>query len=387
MALAGAGVSCLLMMVFLGYLYVNHAEKAFEGRVTHLKIEADDLARSGESRTAVEKYDNLLAMIEQKRFGAGRYRRIVASATTSRNRLLAVVEAQKKPRLLGDKEASAKTQADGEKGETTKPEEPIHLTDDEIPAAAEFFIQFTIIDVLRESVKAEEVTIQSIKINPSPVDERRIPWLWYAMADVEISFPPEKPGLAAKHMPIVWKSLFQYTPESKARECWREVTFTRAGSKARNHYDLSEWTPEFRSTVSEGWLRKFQEYDRDIAGDESLEQAKKLEALRDYKKDVARGLTITVEELDEILASAGTPPRMRTDSTPPVAAPQPSPRSSVVPEAAPKEPSLREQVLADYLEKWCKPDESPGASARIGCSTICGPGSKRSSPNSRRNIR
>ena len=93
-ALAGAGVSCLLMMVFLGYLYVNHAEKAFEGRVTHLKIEADDLARSGESRTAVEKYDNLLAMIEQKRFGAGRYRRIVASATTSRNRLLAVVEAQ-----------------------------------------------------------------------------------------------------------------------------------------------------------------------------------------------------------------------------------------------------------------------------------------------------
>ena len=165
------------------------------------------------------------------------------------------------------------------------------------------------------------------------------------------------------------------------------MTFTRAGSKARNHYDLSEWTPEFRSTVSEGWLRKFQEYDRDIAGDESLEQAKKLEALRDYKKDVARGLTITVEELDEILASAGTPPRMRTDSTPPVAAPQPSPRSSVVPEAAPKEPSLREQVLADYLEKWAQARRVARGKRRIGCSTICGPGSKRSSPNSRRNIR
>jgi hypothetical protein len=64
----GAAVPILILSVFFGYLYFDRVEKEFEGRVTRLKIEADDLARSGESRTALEKYDSLLTMIEHKRF-------------------------------------------------------------------------------------------------------------------------------------------------------------------------------------------------------------------------------------------------------------------------------------------------------------------------------
>ena len=84
---------------------------------------------------------------------------------------------------------------------------------------------------------------------------------------------------------------------------------------------MSEWTPEFRSIASELWLRKFQEYDHDIAHDNSLTQLEKQEILRGHKGDVAGALKVTIEELDEILAS--------TDTTAPRERPAAAPKSSL----------------------------------------------------------
>src|SRR5262249_38668504 len=58
----GTAVPTLILAWFFVYLLVERAEKEFEGRAVQLKLEADRLARSRESRQAYEKYLELLAM-------------------------------------------------------------------------------------------------------------------------------------------------------------------------------------------------------------------------------------------------------------------------------------------------------------------------------------
>jgi hypothetical protein len=80
----GAAVPALVLTWFFFYLWVDHAEREFEGRAVQLKIEADGLARSGQSRAAYDKYEELLTMIRDKWFGSGRYHLIVTSAESVR---------------------------------------------------------------------------------------------------------------------------------------------------------------------------------------------------------------------------------------------------------------------------------------------------------------
>lgn len=349
----GATVPALILVAFVVYLFMDRAEKAFEGQVVGLKTEADNLARSGRSQLAVEKYDQILSMIRDKGMGAGRYHKIVASSEGARERLRALMKADL-DRLEQQRLAAAEKEKLAAEESAREAEKAFHLSPEEIPEAAEIYIKSHIIGVCEGLDTTEEASVQAVKIEPAAGDWRKIPWLWYATANVAVTLKPEKPGFAPKHMAMAWIVLFQFTPDCDGGECWREVTMTLDGSRSRRHFDLSEWTPEFRATAVARWQPEFQKYSAEISRGRSPGREERVVILQKYKDTVANELGITTEELDEILAAPGPLPQVAATTGASMAKAPSQTRLPAAPQAPPRPPTVEEQILAEYKRTWAQ---------------------------------
>jgi hypothetical protein len=170
----GAAVPITILTIFFGYLYYDHAEREFERRVATLKTEADRIAQAGEPLRAIQEYENILAMLRAKRFGAGRYQLILAAAETERDRLQAEVEAEAERQ---EQERRAETEAKAERLAAEKArqeaEKPIHLSDEEMPRMAELFIRHDIISAFDAAKSTGGATVQTIEVTQDR-DQRRI---------------------------------------------------------------------------------------------------------------------------------------------------------------------------------------------------------------------
>ena len=100
---------------------------------------------------------------------------------------------------------------------------------------------------------------------------------------------------------MTWRFLYQFKPDSRGSECWREVTSPLTGETGRTHFELSEWTEEFRSSVTAKWTVVFQQHDRETRSDRTLTEEDKRADLIARKESLSETLNITRQELQEIL--------------------------------------------------------------------------------------
>ncbi len=87
----GAAVPTLILVAFCGYLYQEHAARAFLSGVYRLKMEADALEKSGKTRLAFEKYEQILAMVRDRRSTDAEVQKHAAATKEARDRLYQAV--------------------------------------------------------------------------------------------------------------------------------------------------------------------------------------------------------------------------------------------------------------------------------------------------------
>jgi formylglycine-generating enzyme required for sulfatase activity len=146
-------------------------------------------------------------------------------------------------------------------------------------------------------VTLAEQTVKPIKVSDVEVkaildEERKIPWLWEATATVSFEDEPGQSWL--------WRRVFWHAPKIGKAPCWLEIKALRDGRTNRKHFQLSEWTEQFRAMVASDWQMVLKSHERDTQG-----QAREVKErdLRMRKETLAKKFEITIEEFQEIIAA------------------------------------------------------------------------------------
>jgi hypothetical protein len=155
------------------------------------------------------------------------------------------------------------------------------------------------ISVPKNSDDFEDSKILSTDVRRVPADPRMLPWLWEGTASIVVTRGSGVPGPSTEG--IIWRELFQFRPEARGGECWREITQSRRGFKIRKHYQFSEWTREFRSQVSAGWVHAFQKLEQEARQRSHASESDRQERFKAAKGVVADRFKISVDELNDIL--------------------------------------------------------------------------------------
>lgn len=181
-----------------------------------------------------------------------------------------------------------------------KPEEPLIVETKDMPDTAKLWIIMYIRDTLSSDPKNESVMVDGVEVRPVPEHSSRNPWLWEATATVSVAQKNPNPRQVSTHFSMAWRVFFQLTPEMKGGECWREVSDMRFAQKIRKHFEVSEWRPEFRSSIRLRWSQAFQVWDAEMErrGESSPDRAG---YLRDLKQSKAAEFGLSIDELQEIL--------------------------------------------------------------------------------------
>jgi hypothetical protein len=91
LVILGRAITGVVLISFFAYLCVDYSTKAFRPNPFDLKAEADKLASSGKTRQALERYEQLLTMIRERRIDNGDAETLVAGANAARDRLAAAI--------------------------------------------------------------------------------------------------------------------------------------------------------------------------------------------------------------------------------------------------------------------------------------------------------
>ncbi len=93
---AGAVIPATILAVFFGYLVDEHKTKEFHRRVYAMKLEVDDLVKSGQSRAALDKCEEVLSAIGDPERTDLKMRGYADVVSKTRDRLNDAVQAEKK---------------------------------------------------------------------------------------------------------------------------------------------------------------------------------------------------------------------------------------------------------------------------------------------------
>jgi hypothetical protein len=80
------------LLAFLGYLYTKNATRRFQWVVYHLKTDGDALAKAGNTRAAFEKYERILAAIDDRGSTDVEVQKYAVFAKEARDRLYPLVK-------------------------------------------------------------------------------------------------------------------------------------------------------------------------------------------------------------------------------------------------------------------------------------------------------
>jgi hypothetical protein len=94
--IVGAVIPVTILAVFFGYLFYEHRTKEFHRRVYALKLEVDDLVKSGQSRAALDKCEEVLSAIGDPAAADVKMRGYADVVSKTRDRLNDAVQAEKK---------------------------------------------------------------------------------------------------------------------------------------------------------------------------------------------------------------------------------------------------------------------------------------------------
>jgi hypothetical protein len=167
---------------------------------------------------------------------------------------------------------------------------------------AEKFADLNVMTALNRIKNLSDYKITGLSVSAHNGGNRKIPWLWEATANVSVSEQPDK-SVAPLRVSMSWRFLYQFKPDSRGSECWREVTSPLTGETDRIHFELSECTKEFRSEATAKWTAVFEQHDRDTRSDRTLAREEKRADLISRKESLSETLNISPQELQEILES------------------------------------------------------------------------------------
>jgi enamine deaminase RidA (YjgF/YER057c/UK114 family)/DNA-directed RNA polymerase subunit RPC12/RpoP len=300
----GATIPTLILTVFFGYLFYEHRTKEFHRRVYALKLEVDDLVKSGQSRAALDKCDEVLSAIGDPAAADVKMRGYADVVSKTRDRLNDAVQAEKK-REEADRQAKAEAdrQAKAEADRLAAEAEAAPIPAKDMPEIAEVYIHFAVVQSLRSLSTVQDVKISGLTVQRLRDDPRKLSWLWRATMQVTVTVKPHNANLAPDKGSMTWVTVFRCTPDKQEwGECWRESTSFKTGKTSRINMPLCEFEPEFRRKVTSEWLRRFKYY-KEFMEIPEQDQETRLEQVRSLKLDICEGYKISMDELPEILES------------------------------------------------------------------------------------
>ncbi len=284
----------IILMSFFGYLHFQWSKEHLRHEIMRVKEQGDRYLAKRQNGRAFERYDSLLKWVGNADPGDEQSRATLEIVRRTRDQLLPEVASE------GSIQSAPKSCpiAPSTDEEVKK---PIRLEGGALIAAAKLFAMLNIHEVFNKIGAVEDMKILNIDVRPLTPDARMVPWLWECTATIAVTWTSQVPGVAPTSNSAMWRSLFQFTPESSGGECWREITESRSGETTRKHFQKSEWNQRFRSDVSAAWFQTFEKYTREMKQASYLSPIDKTEELDRYKKRVAGEFQITVDELSEIL--------------------------------------------------------------------------------------
>lgn len=295
----GAAVPSTILLVFFVYLFHEHRTKAFHRHVYALKLEVDNLAKSGQSRAALDKCEEILGLVGDSTKADVKMRGYADVARKTKERLRVAVQ-----KSIEEEENARRAKADAERraeaDRLAAKARVVVIPTSDMQLYAEKFAELNIVTAIKRIKGLSDYKITELSVSPHDGEARKIPWLWEATANVSLSEQPDK-SVAPVRVSMTWRFLYQFRPDSRGSEYWREVTSPLTGETSRTHFEGSEWTEEFRSTVTAKWTEVFQQHGRDTRTDRTLTAEQKRADLNARKESLCESLNISREELQEIL--------------------------------------------------------------------------------------
>jgi hypothetical protein len=161
--------------------------------------------RSGQSRAAFTKCDEILAVIGGAAKDDDKLRGYAEAATRTKDRLsVAVVKEIEREEAA----RQAKEQADrrAEAARLAAEARAALIPEEEMPLYAEKFAELNIVTALKRNKKTGTYNITGLSVVPHDGGPRKIPWLWEATANVAVSEKTDGPVAATSpsREPLVW---------------------------------------------------------------------------------------------------------------------------------------------------------------------------------------
>jgi hypothetical protein len=292
----GAAVPAAILAVFFVYLYFEHKTKEFHRHVYELKLEIDDLVKSGQSRDAFDRCEEMLVLIGDTTKNDDKMRGYADVVRKTKDRLSVAVVKE-----IAREEAArqAKEQADrrAEAARLAAKARAALIPEEKMPFYAEQFAQLNIATAVKRSEKTDTYSITAVSVARHDSGTRKIPWLWEATANVAVREKADG-TVAPARLSMSWRFLFQLTPKLEGKECWREVTTPYTGDVGRVHFETSEWQKSYREEINLAWsdaFPKFTNSTKDLGPDQRKEY------LVEFKEEISRKYDLTPIELQEIL--------------------------------------------------------------------------------------
>jgi hypothetical protein len=231
--IGGSIIPVAVLSAFFVYLYREHQTKEFHRHVYELKVEADALAKSGQTFVAMDRYEDVMAAIGDPSTADSKMRGYHGVAIMARDKIRMAIAAKN-----AQEEADRKANADAAMAEAERrakaASEPLAIED--MPVAAEMFITLLISGALKESPKVANFKISSVDVEHMPDDPRKLSWIWKGTLTVALAMRSPRPGSVPRKSSVNLISLFRYAPDGRSPgEFWRESVDFLTGEKRRTN--------------------------------------------------------------------------------------------------------------------------------------------------------
>src|SRR5262249_13355388 len=131
-----------------------------------------------------------------------------------------------------------------------EPKTPLRIPEEAMPDAAKLWMVMQLQKIAKANERTEDYRITDNQIELVSDDDRRIPWVWDAQANLTVMQRSENPKMAGMRLSMLWHVRFVLRPDTTGGECWREVTEMATGQTTRHVFEISEWTRAFREEVN-----------------------------------------------------------------------------------------------------------------------------------------